>query len=347
MYGLPLSLGVALFILFDFTDLLCTDGGCTREAVLGVDSRAQAISRILARVRGRASFAFFCGGGRISLGHGMALGIGGRGIFSILGGLFSKAGAACGILSGGVVLSRGSTVSSTAGRMTVMRRMNHDMGNIIISSGKRPMVNTAIVIGNSAGKAVASFSKGFVLGSISDGTSLVIDCIKCMARAVDMGKGSSFGVIVGRSTGALRRIIIVKCKMIGGHSLANSSISIANTSLTRIPIAGTTRTLTKGTTKIGVISRGKTPKTRIGVAIHKNASVARSAAPVCVVSNFRSRSNLGGVSMGSVGAVSVLGSTSAATVCKTHKSGNIILVAAGDKDDNGAAIGCGNCMSIS
>lgn len=210
------------------------------------------------------------------------------------------------------------------------------------------IVNTSMAIGNGGSiNAVASVSNGFGLSMPTSTGRLIISFMNCSGRAMLVNDGARFSVALGRSDIVLSRMITVNCTGMGHESLAKTASSISTKRLTTMPMVATTRTLRNGTTNIGVIATNNTPNTGIRIAIHNNASVARDAGPLCVMSKFRVRSTLAGVSVGSVRGVSVLGSTSSATVCKTQNSGNVVLVAAGSKGGNGARIACGACFSFS
>lgn len=100
------------------------------------------------------------------------------------------------------------------------------VGNGVISSCKRPIVNTGIGIGNAAGNAVASVSKGFALGGMSN-NALIVSFVNCGALRISMGKAGLTGVVVRRSARILSRIIIMNCNARGGRSLANSMAIIS------------------------------------------------------------------------------------------------------------------------
>lgn len=90
----------------------------------------------------------------------------------------------------------------------------------IASTGDRPLINIGMLIGNAAANTVASVSNGF---SIDKGgkDALIFSCVNVLARRIICGK-ATLHIIVGSSSGTLRRIIIVNCRAIGGSSLAKT-----------------------------------------------------------------------------------------------------------------------------
>lgn len=215
--------------------------------------------------------------------------------------------------------------------------------NLIGSGANRPVVNIGMLMGKAAGNAVASFSNGFSVPSIPDGTALIISCVKCLAGRI--GAKGSLIVMLRRSGGALSRIIIVNCNAMGEHSLANSITSIAKRGLTTGPITGITRTLRKRLPNMDIASRSNHPNTNVSVHVHNNNSVARSGSPLFVMSNIRI-DNVSSVPTSGVRDVSILGSTTSATVCNTHNTGNMVLIAAGKNGSNQISIGCGVCCRV-
>lgn len=212
----------------------------------------------------------------------------------------------------------------------------------IISIASRPVVNTDMIMGNAAGKAVASFSNGFAL-SIRGKRALRVSCVKCITRSMGMVNGRPIGIIVTRSARALSRIIIMNAS-VGGDSLAKTITDIDSGILRRGPIAGMGRTLRNHITNI-FVSRPAHPASSTSVGVHNVGAVGKSASPVCIVSNVivsGSFSKFGTIGLGSITSVRILGSTSTATLCNSHNSGNIIIVAAGGNGGNRNGISCSN-----
>lgn len=215
------------------------------------------------------------------------------------------------------------------------------IGKAIISAGNSTVVNTDIgILGGSSINAVASLSKGFALSIPRSTAGLRVDFMKVGSIITAIGPNGRLGIILRRSGRALSRIMIMKCKASHHKSLANTVSSIDRGILGSVPVASTTTTVAKGLTNIGMITASKSPSTAVRVAMHNNNSVARSGSPLCVISNFRI-DGVGSVPPNSVRDVSILGSTSSATVCKTGNTGNIVLIAAGDNGTKGARVSFG------
>lgn len=216
------------------------------------------------------------------------------------------------------------------------------MQNAIISRAKRSIPNTDVRVGNNARNAVASLSNGFSLGTPGGGSVLVISFVNCMARRLPIRATGPVSVVLGRSAGALSRIIVMNCRRIGGGSLANTITGMGVRSLLGAPTSSFSRALNKHVTKMGMDSNRNVPNKAVGVIVHNGGSLARSGSPLCIVSKFPMRSPTVTTAVGpsSTRSIRILGSTSTATVCNTHNTGNIIVVAAGGKGIKGPRLGC-------
>lgn len=225
------------------------------------------------------------------------------------------------------------------------------VGKRIGSTSNRPIVNTAVAIGNGT-MNVASVSNGFSI-STTPNAGLAFACLKVAPRAI--GTSGRVDVALRSSSGTLGRIIIVNCNITGGSSLANSIATVGPSSGGGNIIIGTRSVLANGITNMGVADGSNAPNNNTGVHIHNNSSLGTSGSPLVIVSNLTvSGSNMGNLSgllsmMGprSVRSFDILGSTSTATVCNSHNSGNIVVVAAGGNHGNrGPAISCSNDMAV-
>lgn len=221
-----------------------------------------------------------------------------------------------------------------------------------MGSTLKKIVNTGMIRGKgSAGNAVASLSNGFAL-AIPRKTALIISFVKCGARR--MTTTPSMVVALRSSTRLLNRIIMVNCNATGGGSLAKSIATVDTSGVMGNTIASTASVLINGTTNMDIVASNNTPKTNTAVHIHNNSSVSTSGGPLVIVSNIpMSSNNVGNVSgpltairPGSVRAFAVLGSTSTATVCNSHTSGNIVVVGAGGKGSKHMRINCDNAFSV-
>lgn len=219
------------------------------------------------------------------------------------------------------------------------------MGNMMAStSSGRPVVNTAIRIGNANANAVADVSNSCSLGSITGSTMLIFSDVKCRARRVGMGKRAIVGMILGSTDRLLSRMIIVNCKTIGGDSLADSVSAMGKGRVARAMANGTVSTLRNGVGNIRMADNNN-PNTRPGILVHNMAAMGK-ASPLCMMSNVPMNAGVGFLGDGSVRSVRILGSTSTTTVCKAHTSGNIVLVAAGGKVTKGAGVDFGTSTNF-
>lgn len=215
-----------------------------------------------------------------------------------------------------------------------------------MSSRNRPLVNTAIGAGSTGANTMASLSNGFRVG-MGTGTALLIDCLNFGRHRVTIHKHTVLRPVRLSSSGRLlRRIIMINCNARGGTSLANSMTVIGTRRVGGMSGSGVSAVLRNGMTNIRVASSNR-PNTSPDMHVH-NVNSFNDATPLCIVSNIPVNAAVHSFSPGSVRAVRVLGSTSTNTVCNSHTTGNIIVVAAGG---NGGSrplgIGCSNCFNIS
>lgn len=223
--------------------------------------------------------------------------------------------------------------------IAIMRRDMIAIGNRIISRGNRPVVNTGIVIRNAAGNVVASLSNGFSLRYPMN-SALGADCVNCLTQAIGMAKGvGTLGVALGRSARALSRMIIINCNAVGGSSLANSITSIGTRRVVGQGPIGLKRNLRKTTTNMSIVHSSNSPRKNFSVHVHNITAIGNSTSPLCMISNIRMKASVSFLGPGSMRSVRVLGSTSTATVCNAHNTGNIVVVAAGGNNGKGTGIG--------
>lgn len=218
------------------------------------------------------------------------------------------------------------------------------VGKRVLSRAKRSVVKISILMGNAAVKAIASFSNGCALRIPDKGGVLRVSCVNCGAGRVAVKGGDLVGVGVRPSARTLSRIIMVNCNAIGGHSLANTITSVGGRSIAITPADGIVRTLRKGVTNVSVIGSDKRINRSISVLLHNSHSVCNDGRPLFVVSNVPKDCDRIGPS--SVRDISMLGSTSSATVCNSTKTGNMIVVAAGHKGRKGTAMGFSTCCNF-
>lgn len=218
-----------------------------------------------------------------------------------------------------------------------------DVANMIASGGLgRPVVNTDMIIGNAAGKAIASLSKGFAVRTSGDDI-LVISFVKCAPRRFAVGNGRAFcRVSLTRSARALSRIIMMNFNARGGIGLAKTITAISGGALRSHPIASISRTLRKIVPKLGVSVGSGNKQLSCGpaVGVHKAKGLGAKSdtSPLILVS--KTRKSVGSLGPRSVTGVSILGSTTTSTVCNSHTPFNMVLIAAGSKRTKGTAVRC-------
>lgn len=256
----------------------------------------------------------------------------------VLAATLEGGGLACGFSGGCVSLCMSGRGTPRA--VIARRRQGVGVGNMMVSRINRPVVKTGVSLGKRPkAKSVASVRKGFAL-RIPRGTMLMVSCVKCLARRVPIRKGTSFGVRVGRSAGALSRIMIMNCNSRGGRAMATSTSALGMSSLGGIPATGLTSSLNKHIDNMLVRrANNRTKCSSPAVVVHKSDSPA-SSSPLVMISNVV-KHDVSRLSPDRVRDVAMLGSTSTMTPCNTQKTGNMVLVAAGHNGDNGTRMSCG------
>lgn len=207
------------------------------------------------------------------------------------------------------------------------------IGNAIISTRSgRPVVNIAVGRRNASGNIIASVSNGCAVrvGKTS-GTALTFSCIKYLARGRMIGRrAGALGVALTPSSGVVSRIIIITCNIQGGKAVTNSISTIGTRGVRGIPTTDFSRTLRKRDANLRIVTSSNRPDGTTAFRVHNAGSVGSNGTPLFVLSNMPvSDSSFGALDPGSVRDVSMLGSTSSASVCNTHTTGNIIIVASG------------------
>lgn len=233
--------------------------------------------------------------------------------------------------------------------MTTIRR-TEGVANALASTINRPVVNTAILRGKGpSGNAVASVGNGFSL-SIRPGTIVDVSCVKCVARGVGVAGRASLGIIVVSSARTLRRMIMMNCNSRGGTGLAKTMSSIGvSRMLNSHPVLGTSSTLRKTIPKLFMSGKNGTPKADGSFRVHKTCSIniggssnscKGAVGPLMLVSGIRNSLSVMGPR--SVRSVDMLGSTTSTTVCNTHTTNNMVIIAAGHPGNTtGFSLGCG------
>lgn len=237
------------------------------------------------------------------------------------------------------------------------------VANVMRSAGGRPVVKMSMVIGNAAGKAIASVSKGCDLSIRKSGDMLMFSFMKCMAGRIAIKDRGAVGMALTRSSGVVSRMIIVNFRSRGGKGLATTMTSIDTRALRSEPITGVKRTLRNVIPNLGVDVRNNSPGGIPGLGVHNTAAFHRenssgssgggfsmiSNSPLVLVSNIRvATRSLGRLGPGSVSGVSFLGSTSTSTVCNAETAFNIVLIAAGSKAcGRGTGVSCSCGLTFS
>lgn len=210
-----------------------------------------------------------------------------------------------------------------------------------------PLVNISIIIGKITGtNAVASVSNGFALGLPCTRTPLIFSCLNCRPRRVIPNTGGRLAILLRRSAGTLRRIIIMNCAGRHGRAVVNSITAVAAGSLARDPATGVGGTLTKHLPNLvmGRCTNNRPNISRDRLFVH-NGTACNGRDTVIVISKVRHSVDC--LTPSRVRAFAVLGSTSTATTCNVHNTGNMVIVAAGHNGTTrGTAIGLGTSVNV-
>lgn len=250
--GLLLMEARVLLFFFIFLLPLSNITSPLRRIEVAVRRGGMPLDGMFGRVRRGASYSFLVQGGSMGAGRGMSVSTGGGAITRVLKVLFSNGNVGCRMGNGHV------SMCGTIQRRAV--KNGHGIAKRMASGVRRTIVNTSIFMVKTSGNAVASVGKRFSLRLPSSGTGLRIDCVNCGARMVGIKGGSSMGVMLMRSSGTLRRIIIMNCKARGGIGLAKTIRAMGSSELTGGPIASVTSTLANRTTNIAIARGSNRPK---------------------------------------------------------------------------------------
>lgn len=180
--------------------------------------------------------------------------------------------------------------------------------------------------------------------------ALIVSFINVRARR--MAVGPRMGMVLGSSSRLLRRIMIANCNAFGGTSFAKTTSAMGASALRSMPILSITSGLSNGITNIAFNSDSDGPNSMDDVHMHNVNSVGTKGGPLCIVSkapiadkslsrfacDSTKASVLSSLGAGSVRSVAIVGSTTTTSLCNSHTTGNIIIVAAGDKGRNGAGM---------
>lgn len=321
---------VLIFLLFAVCffgkSLVLTRG---RQVDMGIGGRS--IRMILGGVAGRAKIGFFCSRGGVDRSSHIGLGMDGRAVRAMLGDLSVRAKLCFGEGGGAV----GMNFSAGRGNLGVL-------GNGMMSRGNRTIVNTDVRMGNAATKIVASVGNGCRLAGIPVGTRVTVSCVNCRAVVLGTGSGGLTLIALQRSARLLSRIMMMKCNAVGGGSLLNTASVIDNSRLTAGSDVSMNNTLRNGVSNVGVLDDSNFPNTRASVDVHNiKAFNGNSTDPLMIVSKVPMSRNFRALGPSSVRDMGILGSTSSTTVCNSHTTGNIVLVAAGGNTRNGTGMSLG------
>lgn len=228
---------------------------------------------------------------------------------------------------------------------TTMRRRGH-VSNAMVSS-KRPLPNISMRMGNTAANAVASVSKGC---SVSTPTSkvLIFHFMKLGATRGPIGKQDAVSIALRSSDGRLSRIVMMTCTATGGCDFAKTTSAMGKSRVTGLRMTDISHTLRNAISNIRTDTSDKRPNASTRVHVHNVKSVGTSDTPLCMISNIPFSNSIGTVGPSSVTSVAILGSTTSTTLCNSHNTGKIVVVAAGRKRaSSGAAIGMGTSFNNS
>lgn len=249
----------------------------TRMLGFSVGGDGASVRSMLRRLRGRDKCAFFCGSGRIGLSGGVSVGVRSSSVRIILGRVFRGSKCSCQVMRGRVIVC---AAPAAAIRRAIRRGGRRGIANMMGSVTKSPVVKTSVVRGkSSSGKAVAGIGNSFSL--VMANGRLRIDCVKCVPRAVGLGpKMDSCGMVVGRSAGALSRMIMIKCDARGGRDLANTLRAIGDSGLGSVAAPSMRGVLGKGIPKMCMTPKSKRPKSKKTIIVHKRTALDKAATPL-------------------------------------------------------------------
>lgn len=252
-----------------------------------------------------------------------------------------------------ILTIRGRTLSSPISSHIRDMRRGGRISNGIRSTGKVPLVKTSMVVGKAGANVVASVRNGFTL-STGRNSVVMVDCVNVGSTRIGIPTGKRVEIVLGRSSRLVSRIMIANCNSFGGTACAKSTSILGASGLRSLPIISMTRVVRTGVPKLDSMTDSSRPNSGTAIQIHKVTSVGTSARPLCMLSNIPMTSeSVDNLDTGtdtkklnlvralgptSVRDVAMLGSTTSTSLCKTGKSGNMVLVAAGGKGRNGVEI---------
>lgn len=230
-----------------------------------------------------------------------------------------------------------------------IRTRGEAIGKHILSTRSgRPLVKTAIGVPNASVNIIASVSNGFSLRIPSGSGALIVRFLNVDALATGVPTGKILGMSLRPSARQLSRIIIANCNGFSGSSFANSTGALQKSLLGGIPIMSMRRGLRNVAPNMSVSKGSNRPNTGRDVHVHNVKSFGTSGRPLFIVSkmpiaskdldnNSTSTTCVGGSGAGvvdalgpsSVRGVAIVGSTTTTSLCNSHTTGNIVLVAAG------------------
>lgn len=236
---------------------------------------------------------------------------------------------------------------------------------MVSGSTGRPLVNTGMLVGNAAVKAIASLSKGCALRTDS-GSVLMFSCLDVGAVRRPMGKHAMVGMGVTSSARALNRIMMATVNV--GHrsrALACSTRAMKNGSIGSVGDIGVVGSLRNGDTNVVVAPGSAKTNNSSGVLFHNGGSVDNGGRPLMMMSKIpivvgvagsrmsdgcknrqSNNSTVSAVGPSSVTRVALLGNTSTTTLCNTMTTGNTVVVAAGSTRSNGISIGMSDGAAV-
>lgn len=302
------------------------------------------VGRTVRIVRGGDGCAFFCGTTSLD-GTGVHSVRYRNSVRRILGILFGSDNVDCIVGSGRIVLGDAPMI------ITAPRRD----GGVIIGNGvesalNRSIVKTAVVRGGGTrGNSVDSVGKSFSL-SMDPNTIVIVSCVNCMARRLGTVTKTPLGMMLGSSSHALSRIIMINFNSRGGTGLAKTISSVGVSRVVNShPVVATSSTLRNAIPKLLISGDKGTPNDKGSFRLHNTCSInvggdSKSCntgiTPLVLVSGMRK--DLSVLGPRSVRAMAMLGSTTSTTVCNTHTTNNIILIAAGHPGRTATFhLGCG------
>lgn len=216
-----------------------------------------------------------------------------------------------------------------------------------MASRKRPLPNISMRLGKTSSNAVASVSKGCSVRT-PIGNALIFHFMKVGAIRRPIGGQGIVGIALSSRDGRLRRMVMMTCTATGGCDFAKTTSAVGTNRVRGLRASDMSHMLRNAMSNMRTDTTDNRPKASTRVHVHNVNSVGTSDTPLCIISNIPFSNDIGSVGPSSVSSVAILGSTTSTTLCNSHNTGNIVVVAAGRKRrSSGTAMGIGTSLKNS